>query len=155
MALPYVDGPSNGELMQVFRLRSWYYYARHLIYRPFVHKALHAQELMTAQDCVFAANCLQASLLWPLVMPPCTSMKRIIPGKLEWTHNCVELLLVLRMIRESDMLGSICDQYIDADELRQTTFALLSWVEDMSQVDGLAEWAVSLMAKLFPEFNLA
>jgi hypothetical protein len=138
---------------QVAWLRSWYYYARHMTYRPFVHKALHAPESMTPQDCLLAANCLQDALLWPIAMAPCADMKRVFPGSFNWTYCFVEVLLMFRMIRESEMLASINDQYLDAGELRQTVFALLDWVRDMSQIDGLAGWASGLMEKLYPEVH--
>ncbi|KAF2100765.1 hypothetical protein NA57DRAFT_35977 [Rhizodiscina lignyota] len=159
--LSYIQSPPDlrssamAETIQIAHFRSWYYYARHMMFRPFLFKALHSPESMTAQDCLLAAHCLQAALLWPIAMQPCANMKRVVPSLFNWTYSFVELLLILRTIRESEMLGSICDQYLDAGELSQTVFALHDWVKDMSQVDGLARWASELMAKLYPELYFA
>jgi hypothetical protein len=48
--------------IQVALLRTRYYYARYIIYRPFVYKALHYPEQMTQEDAEGVADCLRVSL---------------------------------------------------------------------------------------------
>lgn len=49
--------------IHVALLRTRYYYAKYMVYRPFVYKALHFPELMTTDDIDGAAECLRVSLL--------------------------------------------------------------------------------------------
>lgn len=48
--------------IQVALLRTRYYYAKHMVYRPFIYKALHFPEQMTQEDAQGAAECLRVSL---------------------------------------------------------------------------------------------
>jgi len=47
--------------IQVALLRTRYYYAKHMVYRPFIYKALHFPEQMTQEDAQGAAECLRVS----------------------------------------------------------------------------------------------
>jgi hypothetical protein len=48
--------------IQVALLRTRYYYAKHMVYRPFVYKALHFPEQMTQEDAEGVAECLRVCL---------------------------------------------------------------------------------------------
>lgn len=48
--------------VQVAILRTRYYYAKYMVYRPFVFKALHFPELMTQEDAQGVAECLRVRL---------------------------------------------------------------------------------------------
>lgn len=45
--------------VQVALLRTRYYYAKYMVYRPFVYKALHFPEQMTQDDAQGVAECLR------------------------------------------------------------------------------------------------
>jgi len=47
--------------IQVALLRSRYYYARYIVYRPLVYKALHFPEQMSQMDAEGVAECLRVS----------------------------------------------------------------------------------------------
>ena len=47
--------------IQVAVLRTRYYYAKYVVYRPFVYKALHFPEQMTQEDAQGVAECLRVS----------------------------------------------------------------------------------------------
>lgn len=49
--------------IQVALLRTRYYYAKYMVYRPFIYKALHFPELMTQEDAQGVAECLRVSSL--------------------------------------------------------------------------------------------
>lgn len=49
--------------IQVAMLRTRYYYARYMVYRPFVYKVLHYPELVTRDDAENAAQCLSVCFL--------------------------------------------------------------------------------------------
>lgn len=44
--------------IQVALLRTRFYYAKYMVYRPFVYKALHTPDQMTTEDAQGAAECL-------------------------------------------------------------------------------------------------
>jgi hypothetical protein len=54
--------------VQVALLRTRYYYAKYMVYRPFVFKALHYPEMMSQQDAEGVAECLRVRTALPL--PP-------------------------------------------------------------------------------------
>ena len=45
--------------VQVALLRTRYYYAKYMVYRPFIFKALHYPEMMSQQDAEGVAECLR------------------------------------------------------------------------------------------------
>jgi hypothetical protein len=47
--------------IQVALLRTRYYYAKYMVYRPFCFKALHHPEQMTQEDAQGVAECLRVS----------------------------------------------------------------------------------------------
>lgn len=48
--------------IQVALLRTRYYYAKYMVHRPFVYKALHFPDQMTQEDAEGVASCLKVSL---------------------------------------------------------------------------------------------
>jgi hypothetical protein len=48
--------------IQVALLRTRYYYAKYMVYRPFVYKALHFPEQMTQEDAEGVAECLRVGI---------------------------------------------------------------------------------------------
>ncbi|KAF2426578.1 hypothetical protein EJ08DRAFT_616412 [Tothia fuscella] len=130
-------------------LRSRYYYAQFMVYRPLVYKALHFPDLMTEEDIRFTSYCLQACMLWPIAMDPPRMKKRLIPYLFAWSQNFLGVLLILRMTTENRMLGSIAERSIDPVEVEKTASLLLDWFRDMRQVDGMAEWAWEVLSSLY------
>jgi hypothetical protein len=47
--------------IQVALLRTRYYYAKYMVHRPFVYKALHFPEQTTQEDAQGVAECLRVS----------------------------------------------------------------------------------------------
>ncbi|KAF1983066.1 hypothetical protein K402DRAFT_414646 [Aulographum hederae CBS 113979] len=131
------------------QLRSRYYYALFIIYRPFVYKALHYPEITTAEDRRNAGECIQASLKWPIVMYPVRDKKRLIPYGFAWTQNFLGILLILRMSLDHKTMAGIVDEFVNKQEMQETIVLLLDWFEDMQQVDGVAEWGHEVMSNLW------
>lgn len=133
------------------QLRSRYYYARFMMYRPFVYKAMHFPELMTAADAGYAGACLQAAMLWPICMSPCRDRKRLLPVLFSWTQNFLGVLLILRMTMEHPVLMRIREQYCDEEEFRLTVLLLLDWIIDMKQMEGIGAWGWKVLKQLYPD----
>ena len=56
----YVQYPYAYDI-QVALLRTRYYYAKYIIYRPYVYKALHFPDQMQQEDAEGVAECLRVS----------------------------------------------------------------------------------------------
>lgn len=134
------------------QLRSRYYYTRFMILRPFIFKALHYPEQMTPEDNNHTGQCLQAILLWPIAMNPPRDRKRLIPYLFAWTQNFFGVLLILRMVEENSTIRKIAEHYLDFQETQQTVHLLLDWFRDMRQIDGIAEWAWSVLSHLYSDY---
>ncbi|KAE9964448.1 hypothetical protein BLS_008297 [Venturia inaequalis] len=134
------------------QLRSRYYYTRFMILRPFVFKALHYPEQMSPDDNDYAGQCLQSCLLWPIAMNPPRARKRLIPYLFAWTQNFFGVLLILRMVKENLTVRKIAEKYLDFTETEQTVHLLLDWFRDMRQIDGIAEWAWSVLSHLYSDY---
>jgi hypothetical protein len=134
-------------------LRTRFYYARYLIFRPFIYKALHSPELLTTDDAECCALGVQSACLWPLSMVLSRDKKRLVPHLFTWTHNVVSMLLVLRMTQEEGALKRICEKQVDPSDLESTIVLMLDWIKDVKQVDGIAEWSWKIIEPLFKKFG--
>ncbi|KAK6425197.1 hypothetical protein LTR95_016297 [Oleoguttula sp. CCFEE 5521] len=131
------------------QLRTRFYYARFMMFRPFVYKALHFPELMTAEDANYCALAIQSACLWPVSMAPPKNKKRLVPHHFMWTQNFIGILLILRMTREEGVLKQICDERVDYGSIEMTVQLMLGWIRDVRQVDGIAEWSWRILEGLF------
>ena len=130
-------------------LRSRYYYARFLTYRPFLFKALHSPHPLTEDEQRSAAECLKACLLWPISMDPPKSRKRLVPYLFAWTQNFLVTLLILRLIPTNARLRDITEKYIDPSEVEQTVYLLLDWLRDTRLVDAIANWGWGILEQIY------
>lgn len=131
------------------QLRTRFYYARYMMYRPFVYKALHFPELMTEDDCNCCALAIKSALLWPIAMAPPKNKKRLVPQLFAWTQNFLGILLILRMTKENACLRQICEEHVDQEEIKRTVSLMLEWVRDVRQLDGIAEWSWKILEPLY------
>jgi len=131
------------------QLRTRFYYARFMMFRPFVYKALHFPELLTADDANCCALAIQSACLWPLSMAPPKNKKRLVPHLFTWTQSFMGILLILRMTRENGVLRQICEEQVNSEHLKCTAALMLDWIRDVKQVDGIAEWSWTILEPLF------
>ncbi|KAI9712057.1 MAG: hypothetical protein M1820_001766 [Bogoriella megaspora] len=136
------------------QLRTRFYYARFMIYRPFVFKALHSPTLVTTDDVDRIVICMESALHWPIIMAPPKTKKRLVPYLFAWTQNLVGILLILRMTKENNLLKRICDEKIPRDKLDETASMMLEWIRDVKQLDGAAEWSWGFLEPLYANFSL-
>jgi len=135
------------------QLRTRFYYARFMMYRPFVYKAMHFPELMTSDDYTCCALAVKSACLWPLIMAPPKNKKRLVPHLFAWTQNLMGILLILRMCSINDCLRGVVDEagVVGRQEINQTIALILEWIQDVRQVDGVADWAWGIFEPLFSE----
>jgi hypothetical protein len=131
------------------QLRTRFYYARYVMYRPFIYKALHFPELMTTEDANCCALAIKSALLWPIAMAPPKNKKRLVPHLFAWTQNFMGILLILRMTTENECLMRICEDQVNREELEQTVAMMIDWVRDVRQMDGIAEWSWRVIEPLY------
>ncbi|KAF5685695.1 acetate regulatory DNA binding protein [Fusarium denticulatum] len=129
--------------IQTALLRTRYSYNKHLIHRPCVFKALHHPESMTREDAEGAAECLKASVKWPIALsPPCTN-KRLVPITFFWSQNLLGVLILLHLSQQHPMLSrirsSLCGQRFEV-EASQTVTVYLDWLRDMKKIESTANW---------------
>ncbi|KAF7544531.1 hypothetical protein G7Z17_g9877 [Cylindrodendrum hubeiense] len=138
--------------IQVALLRTRYYYNKYLIYRPCLFKAIHHPESLTREDAEGAAECLKASLKWPITLsPPCTN-KRLVPMAFFWSQNIFGILILLHLSQQHPMLlrirSTLCGQRIDVD-VTETVNLYLDWLRDMKKIDSTANWCWTVIRLLY------
>lgn len=134
-------------------LRTRFYHARFMLYRPFAYKVLHFPALVTEEDascCVFA---IQAACSWPILMVPPRGKKRVVPHLFTWIQNSIGVLLILRMTRDTEVLQRICAGRVSDEEIESTTVLMLNWLDDSRQVDATAQWAWTILEPIFAVNN--
>jgi hypothetical protein len=133
------------------QLRTRFYYARFMMYRPFVYKALHFPELMTADDCNCCALAIKSACGWPLAMAPPKNKKRLVPHMFAWTQNFMGILLILKMCTVNDCLRQIVEEggVVGRSEVEGTVQLMLEWMRDVKQLDGIAEWSWEILEPLY------
>ncbi|KAH7417248.1 hypothetical protein BKA64DRAFT_294755 [Cadophora sp. MPI-SDFR-AT-0126] len=138
--------------VQVAILRTRYYYAKYVVYRPFVYKALHFPEQMTQEDAQGVAECLRSCLKWPLTMSPTSRHKRLIPYLFCWSQTFLSILLIFHLTQHNPMLRDIraqlCGPTFEADF--DISVALMQdWIRDLKAVDPLALWCYKILQPLY------
>lgn len=104
-----------------------------MTYRPFVYKALHFPELMTADDCNCCALAIKSACLWPLAMAPPKNKKRLVPHLFAWTQNFMGILLALKMCSVNECLLQIVEEggVVGRAEIEATVTLMLEWMRDV------------------------
>jgi len=129
--------------VQVALLRSRYYYTKFLVHRPFIYKALHYPDAVTHDDAVGAAECLKASLKWPIAMSPTCTHKRLIPCLFFFTQNLFGILIILHLSTTVPILqrirSTLCGDRFEMDA-NETVGLYLDWLRDLKPVDSTADW---------------
>jgi hypothetical protein len=138
--------------VQVALLRTRYYHAKYLIYRPFIYKALHAPESMTRDDAEGVGECLRACLKWPITMSPTCTHKRLVPCLFLWTQNLLGVLILLHMSRAVPILARIretlCGERFEV-EASETVGLYLDWLRDLRSIDRAARWAWQIVRGIY------
>ncbi|KAH0559908.1 hypothetical protein GP486_003572 [Trichoglossum hirsutum] len=147
-SMSVTNGYSLDILVAVLRTR--FYLLKYIIYRPFIYKALHYPDRMTAEDINNCKICLKACLHWPLCMYPPKDKKRLLPQLFSWTQNILGILLIFHMTNQSESLRYIRDTHFEPGELEESASLMLDWIHDMKKVDSNAAWCCGILERLYP-----
>ncbi|PQE04635.1 hypothetical protein CJF30_00004406 [Rutstroemia sp. NJR-2017a BBW] len=139
--------------IQVALLRTRYYYAKYMVYRPFVYKALHFPERMMQEDAESVAECLRSCLLWPLLLSPPSRRKRLIPYLFCWSQNFLGILLILHLAKHNTMLKDIAENLCGERYQRDVDLSvqlMLDWISDLKEAkDPMAEWCWKVLRGIY------
>jgi hypothetical protein len=58
-------------------------------------------------------------------------------------------LLILWMSQRNACLHQICADWLDEDSIHRTIGSMLRWIEDIKQIDGVAEWSWRILNPIF------
>ncbi|KAI9053432.1 hypothetical protein LZ554_002390 [Drepanopeziza brunnea f. sp. 'monogermtubi'] len=138
--------------VQVAILRTRYYYAKYMVFRPFVYKALHFPEHMTQEDAEGVAECLRSCLKWPIAMSPTSRHKRLIPYLFCWSQTFLSILLIFYLTQHNPMLRDIrtqlCGPRFEA-EFDISVAIMQEWIRDLKAVDPLALWCYKILQPIY------
>ncbi|KAN0122596.1 hypothetical protein V8E51_000922 [Hyaloscypha variabilis] len=138
--------------IQVALLRTRYYYAKYMVHRPFIYKALHFPEQMTQEDAQGVAECLRSCLKWPLLLSPTSRRKRLIPWLFGWSQNFLGILLIMHMTQINPMLRDIRTQLCGARfeaEVNESVDLMLDWIRDLKSSDAIALWCYRILQPIY------
>lgn len=138
----------NADVM-IAALRARFYNARFTLLSPFLYRALHHPEVVSADDIHYCCCALRSTLLWPMAVAPVKDQKRLVSHHFTWTQNAISFLCVFAMIDQDQILRAICRNQLDPKQLRASVAVQLCWLEDLARVDGIAAWAWRLLEPLF------
>jgi hypothetical protein len=135
--------------MAIAQLRTRFYHAQFLIYRPFVYKALHFPELTTTDDRIKCGYAIKTACMWPLFLSPPSHRKHLVPHLFAWTQNFVAMLCVTRLCQRDGFMSEICnDSGITRGEIQNSSSLMMEWLEDVRRIDGVADWSIRVLGPL-------
>lgn len=148
--VPNSDYPHSNDVLHAL-LRTRYYHLEYLLYRPFVYKVLHEPEKLVEEDFVATAKCLQACLLWPIILPPVSRNKRLIPCLYLWSQNILGVLVILHLSTKNMTLYQARNRCGPEFELqaKMTVEMGLAWIRDLKDSDRCAQWCWAILKGLY------
>jgi hypothetical protein len=80
-------------------------------------------------------------------MSPPKDKIRLIPNTYVWTQSFVMILLMLKAAEQTSSVRKFFDA--NKGKLRQSIDSMLAWLDDMKQMDDMAEWGSRLLKPLY------
>ncbi|GJC86962.1 hypothetical protein ColLi_09800 [Colletotrichum liriopes] len=154
MANPNANiGYPNSDDVLLAVMRSRYYYLEYLLYRPFAYKVLHEHpDNLTEADLSATTRFLHACVLWPVMVPPTSQHKRMIPCLYFWSQNILGALIILHLSLVNPMLSNIrqshCRQGYE-QEAELTVEWGIAWIRDLKDTDRTAQWCWTILKGLY------
>lgn len=135
--------------MAVAQLGTRFYHTQFLIHRPFVYKALHFPQTMTADDRVKCGYALKTACTWSRFLLPSSHWKHLVPHLFAWTQNFMAMLCIICMCQRDGFVSEICsDSGISREEIRCSSMLMAEWLEDVRRRDVVADWNIRILRPL-------
>lgn len=111
----------------VVELRARFYYARFILNRIYIFKALHFPQKMNKEDVEHCVSAITAGSMWPLALAPARQKKRLLPHLFTWTQNFIAMLVILCTSPSNECLREICNEQLGpkSTEARRGRYATL------------------------------
>ncbi|PKK41822.1 hypothetical protein CI102_13858 [Trichoderma harzianum] len=127
--------------VQTALLRTRYYYAQYMIYRPLMYKVLHFPKNITTDDVYGVSCCLKSCLNWPLLIVAPGKQKLLLPYLFYWSQNFLGILLVFYCTQMSPLLGSIRKGFLDEGDIQKSLDIMAASIQEMKKTDQMASWS--------------
>ena len=142
-------GAAHDMDMAVAQVRTRFYHALFLNYRPFVYKALHFPQTMTADDRVKCGYALKTASTWSRFLLPSRNRKHLVPHLFAWTQNFMAMLCIVCMCQRDSFVCEICsDNGIRIEEIHCSSMLMAEWLEDVGRGDAIADWSIRILRPL-------
>ncbi|WQF85015.1 Putative zn(2)Cys(6) fungal-type DNA-binding domain-containing protein [Colletotrichum destructivum] len=146
-------GYPNSDIVVLAVMRSRYYHLETLLYRPFIYKVLHENpDTLTEADVSGTTRFLHACVLWPIMVPPVSQHKRMIPCLYFWLQNILDVLVALHLSVINPILSNIrhghCRQGYE-QEAELTIEWGIAWIRDLKDADRAAQWCWTILKSLY------
>lgn len=84
-----------------------------------------------------------------MISGPSKSQKPLVPYLFCWSQNFLGILLIFYCTKESPLLRSIREDYLDEDDIEHSLSMMRDWIRDLKDVDRLAEWSWQIIEQLY------
>ncbi|OHW90513.1 fungal transcription factor domain-containing protein [Colletotrichum incanum] len=146
-------GYPNSDEVLLAVMRSGYYYLEYLLYRPFAYKVLHEHpDNLTEADLLATTRFLHACVLWPVMIPPTSQHKRMIPCLYFWSQNILGTLIILHLSLVNPTLSSIRQSHCRQGYEQEADLSVewgIAWIRDLKDVDKTARWCWTILKGLY------
>ncbi|KAK2065376.1 hypothetical protein LY76DRAFT_611549 [Colletotrichum caudatum] len=142
---------SDGVLLAIMRSR--YYHTESVLHRPFAYKVLHEHpDNLNETDISATTRFLHACVLWPIMFPPTSQHKRMIPCLYFWSQNILGALIILHLSLINPTLSKIrqghCRQGFE-QEAELTIEWGTAWIRDLKDTDRTAQRCWMILKGLY------
>ncbi|KAK2005705.1 hypothetical protein LZ32DRAFT_633418 [Colletotrichum eremochloae] len=134
-------------------MRSRYHHIECILYSPFAYKVLHEHpDNITETDLSATTRFLHACVSWPIMVPPTSQHKRMIPCRYFWSQNILGALIVLHLSLINPTLSKIrqsrCRQGFE-QEAELTIEWGTAWIRDLKDIDRAAQRCWMILKGLY------
>lgn len=107
------------------------------------------------EDAIGAAECLKASLKWPIAMSPSSLQKRFVPCPFFFTQNFFGILVLLHLVLSdkvpilTKIKDTLCGGERFEPEAKKTVELYVDWIRDLKDVEPSAVWDWDVVCAMY------
>lgn len=132
------------------QLRTRFFYAQFMIYRPFIYKALHLPDSMTVEDRRYCVLAIKSVCEWPFILSPPKDKKRLTPHTWVWPQHFMGILLILDLCSKNEYLRHTVEcGLVEQWKINRTIQLMQEWIQDAAQIDGVARRSWDIVKSIF------
>ncbi|GKT40050.1 uncharacterized protein ColSpa_00231 [Colletotrichum spaethianum] len=147
-----ISYPNSDDVLLAI-MRSRYYHLEYLLYRPFAYKVLHEHpDNLSEADLSATTRFLHACVLWPIMVPPTSQHKRMIPCLYFWSQHILGALIMLHLSLVNPTLSNIRQSHCRQGYEQEADLTVewgIAWIRDLKDVDRTAQWCWTILKGLY------